>query len=171
MTRTRLRPRCTAIATDKKQCGKRCHDNESPALCHVHRALANGGTVGTPFVSTKTPMERIEKIAGKDGHPNQMQALKILLEEAKVVATPTERAAEFVYRLTLVQRKRLRELKAEVDAIREAARLQARTWDEVRQCYLDAEETPIPYTPPVHLEAAASTTVDADDLLDGEEEV
>jgi hypothetical protein len=112
MTQRKPRPRCTSInITDGTQCGRRCHDGISPAQCNIHRALANGGNISPNTPVKKTPRERIEKIAATDGHPNQMQALKLLLDQQELdqkQSVEDVRWREFNRRATLDQWDELR---------------------------------------------------------------
>lgn len=124
MTR-KPRPRCTAInVTDGIQCGRRCHDGQTPALCNIHRAMANGGNISPNTPVKKTPRERIEKIAATDGHPNQMQALKLLLdqqEQAQKVPAEDGRWREFDRRATLAQWDEVRILQCRIRDVFELA--------------------------------------------------
>lgn len=72
-------PICAAITRDGTRCGRRAQPEG--LLCHIHVAKAEGKPVGaltepSPF----DPKSKLLKIAAKDGHPHQLQAIKILLE-------------------------------------------------------------------------------------------
>ena len=86
-------PICAAIA---KKDGERCGRRAQPGglLCHIHAAAAEGRTVGrltepSPF----DPETTLRKIAANSKHPNQVQALRMLLDRQQC-STCAARAAE-----------------------------------------------------------------------------
>lgn len=75
-------PICVATTKDGTRCGRR-----APAgamLCHIHQAKQDGRAVGAltepaPF----DPEAKLLKIAAKDGHPHQLQAIRLLRDRAE----------------------------------------------------------------------------------------
>lgn len=71
--------RCAAIAKkDGQRCGRRAAEGE--LLCHIHRAAAEGKPVSALTAPTAfDPKEKLLRIGANDRHPQQLQALKVLL--------------------------------------------------------------------------------------------
>lgn len=73
-------PICAAInKKDRERCGRRAQPGG--LLCHIHAAVAEGKPVApltepSPF----DPETTLRKIAANSKHPNQVQALRMLLD-------------------------------------------------------------------------------------------
>ena len=130
---------CIARNADGTRCGRRIPLGTSPQTCHIHAAQAAGGAVGVRITHTRTPRERLEKIAATDSHPNQLQAIKTLLDLEAVADHDVFASAwkAFMREITV-------EEQAELNAHRLGVRLiQHRVW---QRC---AEARTKSYCPPV----------------------
>lgn len=70
-------PICACLTRDGSRCGRRVADGSNPPVCHIHRAQQEGKgalTQPAPF----DPDAKLLKIAAKDGHPHQLQAIRML---------------------------------------------------------------------------------------------
>ena len=107
---------CVARCRDGSPCGRRVTDGSNPPICHLHKQ-----TIGKPFVSTKTPLQRVEKIAADDRHQHQMAAIKILLErEEGVTGDPAQKmAANVITAMTAEEKAEIRGLLLQVQLIKE----------------------------------------------------
>jgi hypothetical protein len=182
--------RCEAALPDGTRCNKRfstwdgagrptCSKCKRAAGLPAETNLVNGRIGTEPKTRAQLDvlgMLRQLIVATRDDRV-RLQGLA-LLAKSDICVTREESERDYerdlkavINRLTLVQRQRLHELKGEMDAIRETARTQARTWDEDRQCYLDAEPIPNVYVPPVHEPDARSATEVVGEEDDFEEEV
>jgi hypothetical protein len=119
----KLSPHCSHVNKDGTPCGRKVTDGSQPPVCHIHARRNGGIAVPGPF----DPASKLRKIAANDRHPQQLQALKVLLDRettcprcAAAVEATTARE-QFLARITPEQRDRLRELIAEVNAIKAAA--------------------------------------------------
>ena len=132
-------PICAAIT---KKDGTRCGRRAAPEglLCHIHQAKAEGRTVSA--LTEPTPFDaeaKLRKIAAKDGHPNQVQAIRMLLDRQQC-STCAARAAEapddfedILRARTEPEKERMRELFAdfkkffdELNQIKDAIRARIR---------------------------------------------
>ena len=75
--------RCMARTADGSQCGRSAPRDTQ--LCHIHaRQLSGAPPSGQPFTRTLTWSDRLEKIASDDKHPQQLQAIRMLLEQSRI---------------------------------------------------------------------------------------
>jgi hypothetical protein len=104
---------CAALCADGTKCGRSARADVR--FCHIHlgqqqRAAGIAPPDPNQFTPTeRTPRERLHRIASDDKHPQQLQAIKLLMEEATcaVCAARAEQQRatdEFFSRLTNEQR-------------------------------------------------------------------
>lgn len=147
-------PRCVARTRDGSQCGRRVADGSNPPVCHLH----NGSPPPAIIPDDVDEMKILRKLT-RDSNPQvRLRAVDLLIslkqKQEKGCRQCTDRAAkeaateDMLHRLTIEQRTRLRELIAEVNAIKAAALMQIPTWDAERQCYLDESPPPMACTAP-----------------------
>jgi len=75
----RMLPRCVGTTRDGSQCGRRASDDTIPALCHIHRALANGqhAPLTEPVFD---PLNDLRKLARSSDERVRLRAIDLLIE-------------------------------------------------------------------------------------------
>lgn len=120
-------PICSAITKrDGTRCGRRAP--EGSLLCHIHRASAEGKPVG-PLVepSPFDPEAKLLKIAAKDGHVHQLQAIRLLMNREKCRACAARAEGDIDFQTfwrnqTDDEKARLQVLVTELNKIKDAVR-------------------------------------------------
>lgn len=122
-------PSCSCSTRNGSQCGRKVTDGSQPPICHVHR-LQQQGKGSSPLIPTEVDEISILKRLARDTSPQiRLRAVDILLSMksgagCERCASEVSRAAELdqvLLRATQSQRLRLRDLVAEVKAIKAAA--------------------------------------------------
>ena len=167
---------CVARCADGSPCGRRVTDGSNPPLCHIHKA----GAIGAPFkVKRKSPEQVLDDLMHSRDESIRLRAADAFLKrqerETLCPRCAANRADErermsAIHRLTHEQRCQVEDLIRMVRAILDMARLQALTWDEDRQQYIDKPE-PTPIVPPPVVIAAAPVFEEPEDAEEEVEEI
>lgn len=117
-------PICVCVTRDGSRCGRRVSDGSNPPVCHVHRAQQEGKRVGaltepSPF----DPETTLRRIAADRKHPNQVQAIRLLLDREKCRACAARAEGEvdfqkFWRNVTDDEKARLKVISAEIKQIK-----------------------------------------------------
>ncbi|HXT69385.1 MAG TPA: hypothetical protein VN700_06510 [Vicinamibacterales bacterium] len=114
-------PRCTFVNRDNTRCARRVGDASQPPVCHIHKNLANGGTLTTPVELDE--VEILRKLA-RDSNPQvRLRAVDLLLSlkretSAHVRSGGALTSADVVRNATPAERERLQSLIKQVASIK-----------------------------------------------------
>jgi hypothetical protein len=176
-------PRCTGVTNDGSQCGRRATDFTSPALCHIHRAKAQGQAVNPQTESVFDGLKELRRLTRSSDDRVRLRAVDLLIELERKAAEKRDRSASpagfsgsaFIDVLTADERSRLRVLtdafkRLQTDVYERHPQLRPAGWSAVAGVPDVAAPTEARDEEPQEVPSPVSCSTESDTALGPDEE-